>query len=458
MTKDRRKKYEMDMCNGPILRKMLMFAIPLICSSVLQLLFNAADVIVVGRFAGDNSLAAVGSTSSLINLLVNFFMGLSIAANVLVARYYASKQEQHLFETVHTAIALSVISGMILTVVGLVATPTLLRWMQTPEEIIDLAVIYLRVYFVGITAMMVYNFGAAILRAIGDTRRPLYFLLIAGVINVSFNLFFVIVLKWGVFGVGFATTISQTISATLVVRCLMKEEGGIHLALKELKVYREKFFMILRIGLPASFQSILFSLSNVLIQSSVNSFGATVVAGNSAAANLEGFVYVGMNAFYQSAISFTSQNMGAGKYERINKILFAAQGCVIVVGTILGIGCYTAGPVLLKLYTDSDAVVAAGMVRLSIISVPYALCGIMDVMVGVLRGLGYAVVPMIVSLVGACASRLVWLATVFQIERYHTIETVYWIYPISWIFTAIVHIICYLIIRRKILSRYTRNI
>lgn len=449
MSNEKNKKFEIDMCNGPILKKMLIFAIPLICSSVLQLLFNAVDVIVVGKYAGDNALAAVGSNTSLINLFVNFFMGLSIGANVLVSRYYGAKQEKELSETVHTAIAVSIVSGIFLAIVGVVLSPTILRWMQAPEEVLSLAVIYLRVYFLGMPALMLYNFGAAILRAIGDTKRPLYFLAISGVINAGLNLFFVIEMHWDVFGVAFATVISEAVSAVCVLICLMKETGGIRVELRKLHIHSDKIVRMLQIGVPAGLQSVLFSLSNVLIQSSINSFGATVVAGNSAAANLEGFVYVAMNAFYQANISFTSQNMGAGKYHRLNKILFTAQGCVIVTGLIAGISCYIASPVLLGLYTNSPQVIEAGIVRLAYICIPYFLCGMMEVMVGSLRGMGYAVFPMIVSLIGSCLLRIVWLQTVFQIERFHTIDTIYAIYPISWIITVLAHVVTYVIVKKK---------
>ena len=325
-----KKKYEIDMCSGSVFKKMLLFAIPLMCSSILQLLFNAADIVVVGRFAGDNALAAVGSNSSLINLLTNVFVGLSIGTNVLTAQYYGGKKEKDLKETVHTSILLSICSGVILTVIGIVGAKPLLELMQAPEEVLSLAVIYLRIYFLGMTSTMVYNFGSAILRAVGDTQRPLYYLLGAGIINVILNLIFVIVCHMGVAGVAAATAISQTISAILVVRCLIKEQGGIHLELKELKINGEKFARIVRIGLPAGFQGMVFSLSNVVIQSAVNSFGAVAVAGNSAAANIEGFVYMAMNAFYQAAISFTSQNYGAKEYKRIYKILFAGELYVII--------------------------------------------------------------------------------------------------------------------------------
>ena len=453
MTKVKSKKFEIDMCNGPILKKMLLFALPLMCSSILQLLFNAVDVIVVGQYVGDNALAAVGSTSSLIHLFVNFFMGLSIGVNVLVSNYYGAKQERHLNETVHTAMAISIISGVFLTIIGVIFSPSILRLMQTPEEVLPLASVYLRVYFVGIPVLMIYNFGAAILRAIGDTRRPLFYLVIAGILNVTLNLFFVIVLHWGVFGVAFATIISQAISAGLVLRCLINESGGIRVDPKKIRIYKDKMKKILQIGLPAGIQSVLFSLSNVLIQSSVNSFGAITVAGNSAAANIEGFVYVGMNAFYQANISFTGQNMGAGKYNRLNRILLTATGCVTVVGLLAGGACYIVGPTLLTLYTDSPSVIAAGMIRFTYIGSIYVLCGIMEVLVGSLRGMGYAIVPMIVSLVGTCGLRILWLQTVFPMERFHNIDTVYVIYPITWILTSLAHAISYIIIRRRILKK-----
>lgn len=443
-------KYEMDMCNGPLLGKMLLFALPLMASSILQLLFNAADTIVVGKFAGDNALAAVGSNGALINLLVNLFMGLSVGTNVLVARYYAAKQGQDLEDTIHTSILLSILSGILLTVVGVLFSRSILEWMQTPKEVIDLSAVYLRIYFLGMVALMVYNFGAAILRAVGDTRRPLYYLSLSGVINVILNLFFVIGLHMSVAGVALATVISELVSAGLVLKCLIKEQGAIHLDLRKLHIKKDKFLKILQIGLPASVQGIVFSLSNVIIQSSVNSFGAITVAGNSAAANIEGFVYVAMNAFHQTAISFVSQNFGAGKYERLNPIVIKAEMSVLVVGIVLGNLAVIFGRPLLCLYTSNSMVMDAGMRRLEVICRTYALCGMMDVMVGALRGLGYAMVPTIVSLIGACGLRLLWIFTFFQIEPFHTIKSLYMTYPVSWILTGGTHIICYLIIRKMI--------
>lgn len=445
------KKYEIDMCSGSVFGKMLFFALPLMCSSILQLLFNAADIVVVGRFAGDNALAAVGSNTALINLLTNIFVGLSVGSNVLTAQYYGAKKEDDLKETVHTSMLLSLYSGLLLTVVGLAGARGLLELMQAPPEVLDLAVLYLRIYFLGMASMMIYNFGSSILRAIGDTKRPLYYLFGAGVVNVALNLFFVIICHMGVAGVALATVISQTISAVLVVRCLIKEQGGIHLELKELAISKEKLGKIMRIGLPAGFQGTVFSLSNVVIQSSVNSFGNIAVAGNSAAANIEGFVYMAMNAFYQATISFTSQNYGARQYKRIYKILFAGELYVIVTGTLLGNLAVFFGNTLLGIYSSSAEVIAAGMARLRIICTVYALCGIMDVLVGALRGIGYSIIPMIVSLIGACGLRLLWIATVFKIPEYHSLTTVYLSYPITWTITLIVHAVTFALAARKVL-------
>lgn len=443
------KRYEIDMVNGPILKKMLLFTIPLMFSSILQLLFNAADIVVVGRFAGDNSLAAVGCNGALINLMTNVFLGLSVGGNVLAARDYGAGNEEELSKTVHTAMLLGIISGIILTIAGVIFAPQLLELMQTPENVLPLAALYLRIYFLGMTAMMVYNFGSALLRSIGDTKRPLYYLVAAGVINVILNLIFVIVFRMDVAGVGLATVISQCVSAALVVRCMMREQGGIRLEFGKLHIYRDKLLQIVQVGLPAGFQGAVFSLSNVVIQSSVNLFGETVVAGNSAAMNLEGFVYVSMNAFHQAAISFTSQNVGAGRRERIGKILLTAEGCVIVTGLLFGWVMYGFGRPLLHIYSNSSHVIDAGMVRMRIILLPYALCGMMDVVVGVLRGMGYSVGPMIMSLIGACGLRLVWIATVFRIPQFHNISTVYVSYPITWAITLLAQLLLYVYASKK---------
>lgn len=444
-----KKNYEIDMCNGPITGKMLRFALPLMLSSMLQLLFNAADIITVGKFGSEHSLAAVGSNTALINLLTNLFIGLSIGANVLVARFYGAKNGEELNETVHTVMLLSLISGLILTVTGVIFARYFLIWMKTPAEILDLATTYLKIYFLGMPAMMIYNFGSAILRAIGDTKRPLYFLAAAGVINIILNILLVVVFRLDVKGVGIATVISQTVSAILIIRCLAKSNGDIKLELKKLRFSRGKIGAILRIGLPAGLQGSIFSLSNVVIQSSVNIFGPVVVKGNSAAQNLEGFVYFSMNAFHHATLSFTSQNMGAKKYDRLGKILKNGLCLAILFGAGFGGTVILFGRNLLSIYTNDGAAISAGMTRLYIITGTYTLCGIMDVMVGAIRGIGYTVLPTIVSLIGACALRLVWLATVFRIPKFHTINTVYLSYPITWLVTIIAHVICYIIIRKK---------
>lgn len=451
-------KYKIDMCNGPILPKLLAFAVPLMLSSILQLLFNAADIVVVGKFAGDDALAAVGSNTALINLLTNFFLGLSVGANVLVARFYGAKEEKETSETVHTAMLLAVFSGIILTGIGCIGARQILIWMHTPEEVLPLAATYLRIYFIGMTAMMLYNFGSAILRAVGDTKRPLYYLAFAGVINVILNLLFVIVFDMSVAGVALATVISQCISATLIIRCMMRDKDMTRLDLKKLRIYKTRFIKILQIGLPASFQGIIFSISNVIIQASVNTFGNIVVAGNSAAQNIEGFVYVSMNAFHQATISFTSQNVGAGRYERINKILIRAELSVITVGLVLGNLCYLFGRPLLSIFTSSAVTQDAGMKRIAVICTTYCLCGMMDVMVGSLRGLGYSVMPTIVSLIGACGLRLLWIFTFFRMERFHTLTSLYMTYPVSWIVTTLAHVICFIIVRRKIEQNSTNVI
>lgn len=442
------KTYEIDMCHGPLFGKILTFSIPLILSGILQLLFNAADVVVVGRFAGSQSLAAVGSTSSLINLLTNVFIGLSVGSNVLIARYYGAGQEKDVNDTVHTAVLLSVLSGAVLCVAGILLAEPLLRWMGTPQDVLGKAVLYMRIFFVGMPAMLLYNFGSSILRAIGDTKRPLYYLTVAGIINVALNLVFVICFKMDVAGVALATIISQAVSALCIVRCLMKSGGCFKLQPAKLRIYKDKLFRIVRIGLPAGMQGAIFSISNVLIQSSVNSFGSIAMAGNTAAANVEGFVYTAMNAMHQTAVSFTSQNLGGRQYERINKILLQCLGVVTFIGLFMGNGAVLFGREILGMYSSDAEVIEYGMLRLSVICTSYLLCGVMDVMVGAIRGLGYSVMPMLVSLIGACGLRILWIMTVFQWDR--SLLTLYISYPVSWAITFIVHVICYIIVRKHV--------
>ena len=443
-----KKSYEMDMCNGPVLGKILIYSIPLMVSGILQLLFNAADVIVVGRYAGSQSLAAVGSTTSLINLLINVFIGLSVGVNVLVAQYYGAKKDKDVNETIHTSVAVSLISGIFLIAVGFFLSRPLLELMGSPDDVIDKSTIYVRIYFAGMPATMLYNFGSAILRAVGDTRRPLYFLCIAGVINVILNLIFVIGFNMDVAGVALATVISQVISAGLVFSCLVKSEGSLKLRIRDLKISRAKLKRIVKIGLPAGMQGAVFSISNVLIQSSVNSFGSTVMAGNTASQNIEGFIYNAMNAVYQTNLSFTSQNFGGRKYKRIGRITVTCLAVVTAVGLAMGLAAYGAGEALLRIYSSDPEVIRYGLRRLAVFGTTYFLCGIMDTMVGSIRGMGYSVLPMCVSLAGACGFRVIWIFTIFQWNR--TLTTLYLSYPASWILTGTVHIICFLVLRKKL--------
>ena len=442
------RNYEMDMTSGPLLGKILAFSFPLMCSGVLQLLFNAADIIVVGRYAGHTALAAVGSTSSLINLLVNLFVGLSVGANVLIARSYGAGRMEAVHKGVHTAMLTALVGGIALIFVGLAASRPMLSLMGTPDDVIDQAALYLRIYFVGAPSLLVYNFGAAILRAVGDTRRPLYFLTLAGVLNVILNLVFVIVFSMGVAGVALATILSQTLSAWLVVLCLMHNTGAFQLVLQELRIDKEQFQEILRIGVPAGIQGMVFSLSNVVIQSSVNSFGSAVMAGNTAASNIEGFVYTCMNAVSQTSMSFVSQNVGARRFARVDQVVLRCMLLSAGVGILLGNSAYLLGRWLLGIYTPEPQVITYGLYRMSVVCTTYFLCGWMDCLACSVRGLGSSMLPMIVSILGACVLRIIWVMTLFQWER--TQLCLYLSYPVSWAITAAVHLICFLILRRKI--------
>ena len=447
----RRSSFEIDMTNGPLVSKIIRFAIPLALSGILQLLFNAADIVVAGRFAGSQALAAVGSTGALINLIVNLFIGLSIGVNVLVARYYGGGNRKDLYETVHTAVLISVISGVALIFIGIGLSQPLLELMGTPEDVIGQSVLYMRIYFVGMPVMMLYNFGAAILRAVGDTQRPLYFLLLAGVVNVFLNLFFVIVLHMGVAGVAIATVISQCISAGLVLFCLVKSDTVYRVNLKELKVYKDKLLQMVKIGVPAGIQGATFSVSNVLIQSSINSFGSIAMAGSTAASNIEGFVWTAMDAFTQSTLSFTGQNFGAKKFHRITKVVWYNLGLVTLVGLVLGIGAYVGGPWLLQIYSTDPEVISYGLERMLLVCAPYAICGVMNVMVGAMRGLGSSLTPMMASIFGVCVLRVVWIYTVFPLDR--TFFMLFLSYPVTWLATGLIEVVCFYFIRKRAIAR-----
>jgi len=442
------KSYQIDMVNGPLASKILFFALPLMLSSLLQLLFNAADVVVVGRFAGSEALAAVGSTGSLVNLLVNLFMGLSIGTNVVVAKDLGAGRTEEASRSIHTSIALSLISGVVLTVLGVTLCRQLLGLMQSPANVIDLSTLYLRIYFCGMPANMLYNFGAAILRAQGDTRRPLYFLTAAGIINVCLNLFFVIILEMSVAGVALATIIAQYISATLVLITLTREQGPLRLNLKNLRLDPAVVARIARVGLPAGMSSIVFSLSNVVIQSAINSFDSTaIIAGNSTGSNIDGFLYVSMNCFYQAAMTFTSQNYSAAKTKRVDRTLAICLLFGGITGLIAGNLVYLFGEQLASLYAPGQPeVIAATVSRMRITSTVYFLCGIMEIPTGTLRGLGYSIAPMLVSMIGACGSRLLWIATIFQFNK--TPEMLYLSYPVSWAITACVHLTVFFLVRK----------
>lgn len=450
--KTARISYRMDMTEGPLTTKIIKFTIPVMLSGILQLLFNTADVIVVGRFTGKTALAAVGSTGSLINLLVSLFMGLSIGTNVLVARYQGAKDDKAVSETVHTSIALGIVGGLILLIIGVVATRPLLEMMATPEDVIDQSTLYMRILFFGMPLNLILNFGAAILRAIGDTKRPLYYLTIAGVINLFLNIVLVTVFSLGVAGVAIATVISEGVSCVLILLCLKHETGAIRLYFNRIKINPSKCVDIMKIGLPAGLQGCIFSISNVLIQSSVNSFGSTVMAGNTAASNIEGFVYVSMNSLYQTCISFTSQNFGAGKFKRIKMVLINCLVIVAITGLVLGNSAYFFGKFLLSAYNNEAEVISYGLIRLSIISTMYFLCGLMDVMVGAMRGIGYSILPMIVSLVGACGLRIVWIYTVFV--KFRTLDILFISYPVTWTITFLSHLVCYYIVTRKYKDKF----
>ncbi len=438
---------KVDMCEGALLPNLLMFAIPLIASNILQLLFNAADVIVVGRFTGSGALAAVGATTVLINLLVNFFIGVSIGTNVVVAHFYGAKDNRAIHETVHTAIVAALVCGFLMTLIGELMAGPMLTLMGTPSDVINDSVLYLKIYFIGMPAFMLYNFGAAIMRSSGDTKRPLYYLLTSGIVNVILNLIFVAIFNMGVAGVALATTISQCLSASLIIIYLIRTDGANRLIIRDLKIYKSRLGQIMRIGLTAGLQSIVFNISNVQIQASINSFGSTVVAGSAAASSIEGFVYTSMDAVAQTSLSFTGQNFGAQKYSRIDKILVECTIISTVIGIVMGVGAYLMGDMLIGIYNSDPEVIKSGIYRLMLICVPYFICGIMDEFAAALRGLGHSAMPTIVSFLGACVFRVIWILTVFKI--YHTQFAIFISYPISWILTSAVLFICYMKVRKE---------
>ena len=439
------------MLNGSLLTGILRYTVPIILTSLLQLLFNAADLVIVGRYCGSIYVGAVGATGAITGLVVNLFIGLSVGTGVTVAHGLGGQQNEEVRRAVHTALPTAIVGGALLTVIGLIFTPTLLTLMKTPENVLPLSVRYMRIYFCGMVFSMVYNFCASILRAAGDTKSPLLYLTIAGVVNVILNIFFVTVFQMDVAGVALATIISQAVSAVLVVIALTHRTDACKLVLRKMRFYKKQFWTIIRIGLPAGIQSSLFSISNVIIQSSINAFGSdAIVAGNSAAGNVEGFVYVIMNSFHQSVVNFIGQNRGAHKYDRIKKIYATCLGYVTLFGIVSGFSVWLFGEELLSIYiTDSPEAIASGLIRFNFIALPYFLCGLMDVSTGALRGLGTSFTPMVVSVLGVCGIRIAWIYSIFQIPAYHTPECLYLIYSISWIITFLLQTSIFIVEYRK---------
>lgn len=441
-------KYEIDMCNGTIMDKLVSFSLPLMLSGILQLMFNAVDIIVVGQFTGSEALAAVGSTTALIAVFTNLFIGISLGANVLAARFYASGKNKEMSETVHTAIALAFVSGMIMAVVGLLFSRLALEIMGTPDNVIDQSTLYMRIYFLGMPFFMLYNYGAAILRAVGDTRRPLLFLVVAGVTNAVLNMILVIVFHLGVAGVAIATIISQLISCILVLRCLYMTDSSYQLRFSRLCMKKFYLVQIFQVGIPAGVQSTVINISNALLQSSVNSFGSTAMAGYTAANNILGFLYASVNAVTQACMSFTSQNYGVGKYKRMDRVLLDCGILSFVIALVLGCGSYMCGGEILKVYTEDPEVIRCGVEILSITTVPYFLCGIMDLFPGALRGMGHSGVPMILSIIGTVGTRIVWIFWIFPQHR--SLYTLFISYPASWFITIVLQVVCFVFVRRTV--------
>lgn len=445
-----KNKYEIDMCNGSIMDKLISFALPLMLSGILQLMFNAVDIIVVGHFSSSQALAAVGSTTALINVFVNLFIGVSLGTNVLAARCYAAGKDKEMSEVVHTSILFALISGIVMAVIGVLLAKPALQLMQTPADVIDQSALYMRIYFLGMPFFMLYNYGAAVLRAVGDTKRPLMYLILSGIVNTLLNLFLVIVFRLAVAGVAISTIIAQCMSCILILNCLRKSESSYKLTFSGLNIKWVYLRQIFQVGIPAGIQSTVINFSNALLQSSVNSFGSTAMAGYTAANNILGFLYASVNAVTQACMSFTSQNFGVGKYKRVDLVLRDCMVLTVGVSLVLGGGAYLFGNEVLRIYTNDSEVVRCGVEILSITTVPYFLCGIMDLFPGSLRGMGYSTVPMILSVVGTVGMRIFWIYRVFPFHR--SLYVLFISYPASWTFTIIMQVICFICVR-KIVNR-----
>ena len=433
-------KYEIDMTTGPLFSKIIKYTIPIMLTGILQLLYNAADVVVVGRFAGTEALAAVGSTGSLISLITSLFIGLSVGSSVAFARSVGQGDLNRANRVVHTSVLVSSIASLVLTVIGVIFAKDFLKMMDSPDDVIDKATLYVRIYFGGIFFNLLYNFAASVVRANGDTKRPLYILLISGVINVGLNLIFVLVFHMDADGVALATVISQAFSAIVIMWILCKEQGALHFSLKKLGIDKNVLWEMVRVGLPSGIQSAFFSISNVIVQSSVNSLGSSIMAGNSTANNIEGFVYISMNSVYHASLNFTSQNYGAKKEKNLFKVLRYSLIIVTIIGVVMGVSLYLLGPILGKLYTTDSEVIKYAMIKMLFVCLPYFIFGIMDVLVGFLRGIGYSMMAMIVSLIGICVLRIAWIYIIF--DHYETLNSLYLSYPVSWILTVLVLVCC----------------
>lgn len=448
------KKVNTNMLEGPLLGNIIFYTIPIILTGVLQLLFNAADLIIVGRYCGSISVAAVGASGAITNLIVNLFIGFSVGTSVAVAHALGAKDSKEIHRAVHTAIPTAIVSGVIITIIGVCFSKTFLQMMNTPENVLPLSATYMQIYFAGTIFMMIYNFCASILRAAGDTKSPLIFLVIAGVVNVGLNIIFVTQFDMNVAGVALATTISQAVSAVLVLITLMRRDDDCRLTLSKMRFYKPQLMKIIRIGLPAGIQSSLFSISNVIIQSSINSFGDVLMSGNAAAGNIEGFVFVILNAFHQTALNFIGRNVGAGQYKRAKKILWICLGSVLTVGVVVSSLMYLSGPVLLKIYIpDSPEAIEWGMVRLFCLCIPYCICGMMDVSTGALRGMGASLAPMIISVLGVCGIRIGWIYTLFQIPEFHTPQCLYYSYAVSWAITFVIQLAAFFVVYKGRVKR-----
>lgn len=446
------KRYEINMCSGNLLKNIILFTIPLALSGMLQLAFNMADIVVVGRFAGKESLAAVGSTSSLINLILNLFLGMSSGTTIVISRYFGAKNFEGVSKAVHTAVALSIFGGIALGIFGFSLARFFLQLMDSPADVIDKATLYMKIYFIGLPATLLYNYESAILRAVGNTKKPLFFLAIAGVINVVLNLILVIVFHLDVAGVAIATAISQVVSAVLCTIYLVRSDGAAYqLFIKEVRFWKKQLLEIMKLGIPAGIQSSMFSISNVLIQSSINSLGSIVVAANSAASNIEGFAYTAMNAVYQAAITSVSQNYGAKNEKRIKQSFLLCLGLVFVIGVITGGGIWLFRNFFIGIYSSDSEVIRYGGIKLTYVCLPYVICGIMEICVGLVRGLSYSIMPVIVTLIGTCLFRIVWIYTVFA--SVGTFESIMISYPISWAITSLAHFISYLCVKKRAFKR-----